>query len=97
MVVNPWEQHIDEDLLELYAMGRLPETQAAPLEEHLLLCEQCRESLTQLDDFVRALASAKPDPAPLPEGRMGIKTAPCESSPAGGLSGGEFPARKYVV
>jgi hypothetical protein len=33
--------HITCDELELYAMERLPESDTAPVEEHLLVCEEC--------------------------------------------------------
>jgi hypothetical protein len=41
----------DEDL-ELYALDRLGD--AAPVEEHLLVCEECRERLAGWDAYVRA-------------------------------------------
>ena len=33
--------HITCDELELYPMERLPESDTAPVEEHLLVCEEC--------------------------------------------------------
>jgi hypothetical protein len=35
-------EHPSEDLLERYSMGRLTEAEVAPLEEHLLICGECR-------------------------------------------------------
>ena len=35
--------HICDDDLEAYALDRLAD--AAPIEEHLLVCEECRERL----------------------------------------------------
>ncbi|MBS1985079.1 MAG: hypothetical protein JST16_12995 [Bdellovibrionales bacterium] len=49
-----YESHIEENSLELYAMGRLPEEQTCSLEEHLLLCEDCQDRLAQFDEFLRA-------------------------------------------
>lgn len=47
--------HIPEDLIEEYALGRLQEPALALLEEHLLICEDCRERLQITDEFVLAL------------------------------------------
>ncbi len=38
-------QHLTEDEIEKYAMGKMPETEAAAAEEHLLICEPCRDEL----------------------------------------------------
>jgi anti-sigma factor RsiW len=50
--------HIDEDDLELYALGRLAQAQAAPVEEHLLVCETCRARLAEWDGYTRAMREA---------------------------------------
>lgn len=50
--------HIDEDGLELYALGRLAEAHAAPVEEHLLVCEECRQRLAEWDTYVAAMRAA---------------------------------------
>src|SRR5438270_9390075 len=44
--------------LDLYAIGRLPEAEAALLEEHLLICEACSQRLAETDRFIAALRSA---------------------------------------
>jgi anti-sigma factor RsiW len=63
-------RHICDDDLELYAMDRLDETDAAPVEEHLLVCEGCRERLAEWDEYVRAMLAAmavkEPSPAVTP-------------------------------
>jgi predicted anti-sigma-YlaC factor YlaD len=41
---------IAEDDLEADALDRLAEPDAAPLEEHLLVCEDCRERLAGRDE-----------------------------------------------
>jgi len=51
-------QHIDDELLERYAMGRLTERDAVPVEEHLLICECCRARLEETDAYVRAMREA---------------------------------------
>lgn len=53
-------RHLSEELLEEYAMGRLPEHRAAAVEEHLLLCNHCQNELVALDEFRYALAAAMP-------------------------------------
>ena len=51
-------KHIAEDSLEQYAMGALPEPEAGPLEEHLLICTACQDRLQATDDFVAAMRTA---------------------------------------
>lgn len=51
-------QHPGEDTLELYCLDRLDEQEAAPIEEHLLVCEACRQRVTDLDVFLKAARQA---------------------------------------
>jgi hypothetical protein len=51
-------KHISEDDLERYAMQRIPGTESGPLEEHLLICLECRDRLQSAIDFVTAMRSA---------------------------------------
>jgi anti-sigma factor RsiW len=46
--------HIEENLLEQYAMGVLAEQPRAALDEHLLGCPDCQSRLVQLDAFLAA-------------------------------------------
>jgi len=39
----------DDDAIERYSMGTLPEPKAAELEEHLLICESCQQRLARED------------------------------------------------
>ena len=55
-----WPAHIAEDVLELYALGRLSEAEITPVEEHLLLCPACQDALAATDEFISALISAVP-------------------------------------
>ena len=50
--------HIAEDDLELYEIERLPEAHVAPVEEHLLVCEDCRAQLAAWDQYVGAMRAA---------------------------------------
>ena len=50
--------HASDDLLELYSMGRLKEEEMAPLEEHLLICDECRNRLMATDREIAAIREA---------------------------------------
>jgi anti-sigma factor RsiW len=50
-----------DDDLELYALDRMAEVDAAPVEEHLLVCEECRARLVEWDEYVRAMRAAMED------------------------------------
>jgi hypothetical protein len=52
--------HIDEEALEKYSMGNLPETDLARLEEHLLVCPGCQDRLKELDNFLTAIRTVGP-------------------------------------
>jgi len=51
------EGHPSDDVLEEYAFGRLAERDIAPLEEHFMLCEDCRDSLERVEGFIQSLKS----------------------------------------
>jgi predicted anti-sigma-YlaC factor YlaD len=54
-----FENHIDEDVLECYALGRIQdEERLAPIEEHLLVCESCRDRLGEMDQYLAVMKSA---------------------------------------
>jgi anti-sigma factor RsiW len=53
--INP---HIGAEELEDYAMGRIPEEQAGRLEEHLLICADCRQRLQEYDSYRSAMRQA---------------------------------------
>ena len=48
-------EHIDEESLERYALGRSLPSESEWIEEHLLVCGPCREALVILDRFIPAL------------------------------------------
>ena len=59
----PWTgevvNHISEEALEQYAMRTLPEAaKLGRLEEHLLICSECRNRLHLMDEYVAAMRSA---------------------------------------
>jgi hypothetical protein len=51
-------EHISEDDVERYAMRTLPDSDCTTLEEHLLICQQCRDRLTATDEYLTAMRSA---------------------------------------
>jgi hypothetical protein len=54
-------EHATEDQLESYSLGILSERDVEILEEHLLICQQCQDRLTESDVFVQhmRIAAAK--------------------------------------
>jgi len=56
--------HPSDEILEEYALGRLPEERVVIVEEHLLICESCRDAIAETDRFVAALKSATRHKAP---------------------------------
>lgn len=50
--------HIPEDVLERYSMGLVGDEEAAPVEEHLLVCVDCQDRLQTTDEFVLAMRQA---------------------------------------
>ena len=61
--------HQTEEDLELYALGRLSEARLESVEEHLLVCEVCRNMLDEVESFaiaMRTAIEAEPIPAEKP-------------------------------
>jgi anti-sigma factor RsiW len=54
----PQISHETDEQLELYALGRLNETQAAAVEEHLLVCPACQKRLDEVEGFAFAMRDA---------------------------------------
>ena len=50
--------HLQEDVLERYAMGTLSEQESAPVEEHLLICSACQNALAEIDEYICVARSA---------------------------------------
>jgi hypothetical protein len=46
-----FEHHPSDDIIELYALGRLAEESIPAFEEHLLACAQCQDALHLEDSF----------------------------------------------
>jgi hypothetical protein len=62
--------HLDDEEIERYSMGAMPEAAIAPFEEHILICEPCQLRLAQTDAYVGAMrqASARLRTGPLKRG-----------------------------
>ena len=79
-VKTSWGEHIEDDLLEQYALGRLEEPRTTAIEEHLLLCEYCRDRLEEMDSYVVTMGDALHQSEPAGGQIQG------SSHPGGGLS-----------
>jgi anti-sigma factor RsiW len=55
--------HLTEDFIEQYAMGKLPESQAADAEEHLLVCQKCRDHVELIGLIIAGLREESIRPA----------------------------------
>jgi len=51
-------EHLSDDVLEKYALRMLADAELAACEEGLLLCEQCRQRLVEIEAFVARMRSA---------------------------------------
>jgi hypothetical protein len=51
-------QHILDDKLELYSMGRIPEEELDQLEDHLLVCAHCQDRLAEAQEYTRIMKTA---------------------------------------
>ena len=51
--------HIPEEVLEEYALGRVAEPALSEVEQHLLVCEHCREVVTEVDRMRAILRAAE--------------------------------------
>lgn len=51
-------RHMDEEEIERYSMGEMPEEEVARFEEHLLICESCQRLLEETDVYVSSMERA---------------------------------------
>ncbi len=52
------DRHLADDVIESYLRGALPEDTLSEAEQHLLICETCRERMVQWDGYIRAMKDA---------------------------------------
>ncbi len=50
--------HISEEQLEAHSLNRLEPSETGRAEEHLLVCEPCRQRLSKIDEFQAVLREA---------------------------------------
>ena len=50
--------HLSDDVLEEYLLQRLPQPQLASVEEHLLVCEECRVQAEEAEAFILVTKAA---------------------------------------
>ncbi len=50
--------HCDEQSLEEYCLGILSEQRNAAVEDHLLVCDECRDALATQSEFIQCLKAA---------------------------------------
>ena len=53
---DTFHDHLEMDVVESYVAGELTETELAPAEEHLLVCEMCRQAVSEMDVFAPLLS-----------------------------------------
>jgi hypothetical protein len=51
-------RHIGAETAEKYSMGKLPARKVPEVEEHLLICEPCRQAVAASDAYVAAMRMA---------------------------------------
>ncbi len=52
------EHHMNDEQIENYSMGRIAEEECERCEEHLLICESCQNRVTEMDEYILAIAAA---------------------------------------
>jgi hypothetical protein len=50
--------HLNEDVLERYAMNRLSEAESEAVEDHVAICSHCLDTLDQVTAFVKGMQTA---------------------------------------
>ncbi len=55
---SDFAHHPSEEILERYALSRVGASDLEPIEEHLLVCPQCQERLSEADHYVVAMRDA---------------------------------------
>ena len=52
------DRHVSADLIEEYCFGRLPPVELVWFETHLLICVDCRNRVTDMDELILCLKLA---------------------------------------
>jgi hypothetical protein len=59
--------HLNDEVLERYAMSRLSETESESVEDHIVTCVQCLDRLDQTTAFVNGMRAALEESSEEPE------------------------------
>ncbi|MBZ5725105.1 MAG: hypothetical protein LAP87_08925 [Acidobacteriia bacterium] len=51
-------RHLDEEEIEKYSLNSISEAETGHIEEHLLICEACRQQVAQSDLYVSSMRRA---------------------------------------
>ena len=54
-MTDSFHDHLEMDVVERFVFGELTEPELAPAEEHLLVCEACRQAVSEMDVFAPLL------------------------------------------
>ena len=64
--------HVRDEDLDLYALGALPEAEAAAVPPHVAGCRECEQKLAEARGLVAALAFAAPQELPSPAAKEAL-------------------------
>jgi hypothetical protein len=57
-MAETWKAHPEDEMLELYALGRLDEPELGVVEEHILICAACQERLDEATEYAGLMREA---------------------------------------
>lgn len=60
-------RHLSDEQIEDFTRLTLTPSEIAPVEEHLLICESCRERVVAAEDYAASMRRALEDVGPQPE------------------------------
>ncbi len=58
LMMHEIHRHMEPEELERYSLGYMTPAETARVEEHLLVCEQCREKLDETEGYAIAMKAA---------------------------------------
>ncbi len=65
--------HLSEDVLEEYVFGRVAEPALSRVEEHLLACPRCQDSLARVDEYIALMKYGLADLARSAPGSVAVQ------------------------
>jgi hypothetical protein len=70
-----FQSHFPDDHLERYATEKISSPDCGPLEEHLLLCEDCQTRLLKIEEFILVTRAALAELEEHPNARFSAQSA----------------------